>query len=55
MRKRYEKPELNCESLACGVYGSYGGDDDDGGGGCLGNFIGFFNPLFGLCCGGGGG
>jgi len=51
MRKGYEKPELRTEDLAVGVYGSYGDDNDNGG--PMGHFIGFFNPLFGLCCGGG--
>ena len=52
MRKSYNTPELRSEKLVVGVYGDYGDDGDDGGG-VLGNFVGFFNPLFGLCCGGG--
>ncbi|MBD3219957.1 hypothetical protein GF314_01835 [bacterium] len=51
MRKSYSKPELRAESLEVGVYGSYG-QDDDGCGGVWSPFIGFFNPLFTLCCGG---
>jgi hypothetical protein len=45
-------PEVRNEKLAVGVYGDYGDDGGDGGG-PLGNFVGMFNPLFGLCCGGG--
>ena len=56
MRKNYSTPEIRSEKLAVGVYGDYS-DNDDGnqGGGPMGNFIGMFNPFFGLCCGGGGG
>ena len=54
MRKSYSTPEVRSEKLAVGVYGDYGdGGGDDGG--VLGHFVGIFNPLFGLCCGGGGG
>jgi hypothetical protein len=52
MRKSYSKPELRAESLQVGVYGSYGHDEDDGCGGIWSPFIGIFNPLFTLCCGG---
>jgi len=53
MRKAYRKPELRAETLDMGVYGCYGDDDDgDGFGGVLSPFIGIFNPLFTLCCGG---
>jgi hypothetical protein len=31
VKRFYEKPTLEIESIALGVYGAYGGDDDDGG------------------------
>jgi len=56
MRKEYSSPEMRVEALKVGVYGCYGNDNNDsGGGGVLGNWPGFWNPFFGLCCGGGGG
>jgi len=52
MRKDYSKPELKSEVIEVGVYGDYGGDGGQGGG-PWGSFIGIFNPLMGMCCGGG--
>jgi hypothetical protein len=51
MRKDYCKPTMRSEKLAVGVFGSYGGSES-GGGQC--SPIGWFWPLFGICCGGGG-
>jgi hypothetical protein len=48
MRKSYCKPEVRAERLSIGVFGSYGCDYE----GILNPFIGIFNPLFRLCCGG---
>lgn len=45
MKKVYKKPTLKTEKLEIGVFGSYGE-------GAWGTVIGWFNPLFGLCCGG---
>lgn len=55
MRKSYSTPEVRSEKLEVGAYGCYSGDDSDTGGGLWGSIIGILNPLFGLCCGGGGG
>jgi len=48
MRKSYCKPEVRAERLSVGVFGNYGCDYE----GILNPFIGIFNPLFKLCCGG---
>ncbi len=49
MRKAYVKPSIRTEIIEVGVFGDYdGGGSDD-------NFFGFWNPFFGICCGGGGG
>lgn len=50
MRKEYCKPVARSEKLAVGVFGSYAA-----GGGSQCSPIGWFWPLFGICCGGGGG
>jgi hypothetical protein len=51
MRKEYQKPELRAETLDVGVYGCYGdaGSDNEG---PWSPFVGIWNPLFTLCCGG---
>lgn len=48
MKKVYKRPSLKTEKVEIGVFGKYGKE----GGGALAPFIGWFNPLFGLCCGG---
>lgn len=56
MRKDYSSPVMRVETIEVGVYGDYGSGDNSGsGGGLWGNIVGLFNPLCGLCCGGGGG
>ncbi len=55
MRKEYVKPAVRAENLTIGVFGCYGGDSDgNNGGGSQWSPIGWFNPLFQICCGGGG-
>lgn len=53
MRKEYCKPAVRSEKLTVGVFGNYGGSES--GGGCRWSPVGFLWPLFGICCGGGGG
>lgn len=47
MKKVYKAPQLKTEKIEIGVFGRYGSGE-----GALAPFIGWFNPLFGLCCGG---
>lgn len=58
MRKAYNRPEMRAEALTMGVFGDYGNDNNggggSGGGGGQNGPIGWFFPLFGICCGGGG-
>ncbi len=49
MKKVYKSPTLKTETIAIGVFGAYGSDSGDG---AWAPVIGWFNPFFGLCCGG---
>ena len=49
MRKEYKAPKVSTETVQVGVFGCYGSNDTGGGN----SWLGFLNPFFGFCCGGG--
>jgi len=52
MKKCYSKPQLKTERLEIGVFGCYSSTGIISKGGSWGIVLGFFNPMWGLCCGG---